>query len=72
MSIGSDVSNAPVIVLSGYGISITVERGHLSVEDGVGNERRTARFSRANSGIKRVVVLGHLQPAGRASNAGSA
>ena len=59
MSIGSRAISAPVIVLSGYGISITVERGHLRVEDGVGNERRTARFSRANSGIKRVVVLGH-------------
>jgi len=59
MSIGSDVITTPVIALSGYGISITVERGHLRVEDGVGNERRSARFSRANSGIKRVIVLGH-------------
>jgi CRISPR-associated endonuclease Cas1 len=53
------MSNAPIIALSGYGISVTVEHGYLCVEDGVGNERRSARFARANSGIKRVVVLGH-------------
>jgi CRISPR-associated endonuclease Cas1 len=59
MNTGSDVITAPIIALSGYGISVTVERGHLRVRDGVGNERRSARFARANCGIKRVVVLGH-------------
>jgi CRISPR-associated endonuclease Cas1 len=48
-----------VLVLSGYGVRMAVERGHLYIEDGVGNERRSARFSRATSGIKRVVALGH-------------
>jgi CRISPR-associated endonuclease Cas1 len=65
----SDLSEAPfcgtlkarngVLVLSGYGIRMTIERGHLCVEDGVGSERRQARFARVDSGIKRVVVLGH-------------
>jgi hypothetical protein len=40
---------------------MTIERGHLCVEDGVGSERRQARFPRVNSGIKRVVVLGHSE-----------
>ena len=48
-----------VLGLSGYGIRVAVERGHLYIEDGIGTERRKARFSRATSGIKRVVVLGH-------------
>jgi CRISPR-associated endonuclease Cas1 len=48
-----------VLALSGYGIRVTVERGHLYVEDGIGAERRTARFSRVTSGIRRLVVLGH-------------
>src|SRR5215472_16141896 len=50
---------AGVLTLTGHGLRVTVERGHLSVDDGVGTERRRARFARAASGIRRVVVLGH-------------
>src|SRR5262245_50399469 len=46
-------------VLSGNGVRVTVERGQLQVSDGVGSERREARYSRATCGIKRLVVLGH-------------
>ncbi len=48
-----------VVVLSGYGIRVAVERGHLIVEDGIGRERRSGRFSRVARGIKRLVVIGH-------------
>jgi CRISPR-associated endonuclease Cas1 len=49
-----------VLVAQGYGLRLSVERGHLIVEDGFGNEsRRRARFPRVGSGIKRVIVLGH-------------
>jgi len=48
-----------VLALSGYGIRLGIERGHLYVEDGVGDDRRRTRFSRVNSGIKRIFVLGH-------------
>jgi CRISPR-associated endonuclease Cas1 len=48
-----------VLVLSGYGLRIAVERGHLMVEDGIADERRRARFSRLDRDLKRVVVLGH-------------
>lgn len=47
-----------VYVVGGYGIKITVQRGRLIVHDGVGANRRTARFNRI-SGLKRLVVLGH-------------
>jgi CRISPR-associated endonuclease Cas1 len=48
-----------VLVLTGYGLRIAVERGHLVVEDGFGSERRRGRFARIGSGIQRVIVLGH-------------
>ena len=47
-----------VLTLCGYGLRIAVERGHLGVEDCVGQERRRARFSRISK-LKRLVVLGH-------------
>jgi CRISPR-associated protein Cas1 len=46
-----------VVTLSGYGISIRVDRGHLIVEDGIGSARRRARFARVNHGLRRVVVI---------------
>lgn len=48
-----------LIVLSGYGLRVAVERGHLSVSDGVGRERREGRLARATSKLRRLVVLGH-------------
>lgn len=48
-----------VLTLSGYGLRIAVERGHLITEDGAGSGRRRGRFSRVGSGITRVVVVGH-------------
>jgi CRISPR-associated endonuclease Cas1 len=48
-----------VLTLSGYGLSVTVERGHLLVKDGIGAERRQGRLHRATCKLKRLVVLGH-------------
>jgi len=48
-----------VLLLSGYGVRVAVERGHLTVEDGVGADRRAARFPRATRDLRRLVVLGH-------------
>src|SRR5262249_23240027 len=48
-----------LLVASGYGVRIAVERGQLVVSDGVGRERRDGRFSRATCGLKGLVVLGH-------------
>jgi CRISPR-associated endonuclease Cas1 len=42
---------------TGYGIRIRVNRGHLIVEDGIGADRRVARFNRATSGLCRLVVV---------------
>lgn len=48
-----------VLALTGYGLRIAIERGHLIVEDGVGSTRRRQRFPRVGNGIRRVIALGH-------------
>jgi CRISPR-associated endonuclease Cas1 len=48
-----------VITLYGYGISARVDRGHLILEDGIGDERRFGRFARVNHGINRLVIVGN-------------
>jgi CRISPR-associated endonuclease Cas1 len=47
------------LVLDGYGILVSVERRHLLVSDGIGRQRRSGRFARATSQLKRLVILGH-------------
>jgi CRISPR-associated endonuclease Cas1 len=47
-----------VVVLYGYGIKVSVSRGHLACEDGIAAERRSGRFHAATSGLKRLVILG--------------
>src|SRR5438128_3900211 len=47
-----------VITLFGYGIHVRVDRGHLLVEDGIGEERRRFRFARVAHGLNRLVVIG--------------
>jgi len=47
-----------VITLFGYGIRAQVERGHLILEDGIGPDRRNARFPRVGHELKRLVVIG--------------
>src|SRR5690348_10591395 len=47
-----------VITLYGYGIKVRVDRGHLLIDDGIGLDRRQARFSRVGHGLKRLVVIG--------------
>lgn len=48
-----------VLTLSGYGIRVAVERGHLIVEDGRGSVRRQGRFPRTTRDLKRLVIIGH-------------
>lgn len=52
------VSRNGVLSLSGFGLSLRVDRGHLVCEDGVGAHRRFARFPRIGHGLKRLVIVG--------------
>ncbi len=47
-----------VVTLFGYGTSVRVDRGHLVLEDGIGNARRQARFPRVGHRLRRLVVIG--------------
>jgi CRISPR-associated endonuclease Cas1 len=47
-----------VVTLFGYGTTVRVDRGHLIIEDGIGPDRRHARFSRVGHGLKRLVIIG--------------
>jgi CRISPR-associated endonuclease Cas1 len=47
-----------VVTLFGYGSSVHLDRGHLILEDGIGEERRHGRFPRVGHGLKRLVVIG--------------
>jgi len=58
----SPTSIAPrngVIALTGYGVTIRVERGYLSMEDGIADERRSGRIHKTERGFTRLVILGH-------------
>jgi CRISPR-associated protein Cas1 len=48
-----------IVVAHGYGLKIHVQRGHLVVHDGIGDQRQTCRYNRATGRLKRVVVIGH-------------
>jgi len=47
-----------VVTLFGYGIKVHVDRGHLTIQDGIGPVRREARLSRIGHGLRRLVVIG--------------
>jgi CRISPR-associated endonuclease Cas1 len=47
-----------VVTLFGYGINVHVDRGHLTIRDGIGTERRSARFPRVGHGLERLIVIG--------------
>jgi CRISPR-associated endonuclease Cas1 len=47
-----------VITLSGYGIRVNVESGHLVLEDGIGADRKRCRLPRVDHELKRLVVIG--------------
>ncbi len=47
-----------VVTLFGYGIKVHVDRGHLTIQDGIGATRREARLSRVGHGLRRLVVIG--------------
>ncbi len=47
-----------VITLSGYGIRISMNQGHLVVEDGTGVDCCGYRLPRVGHGLKRLVVIG--------------
>jgi len=52
-------SSRAVVVMDGFGLSLTVSRGHLLVADGMGKHRRERRLPRSDREVRRIVILGH-------------
>ncbi len=52
----SEPADRGICVARGYGIKITVQRGHLVVHDGVADRRRTRRYHRTSK-LKRLVLI---------------
>jgi len=46
-----------VLTLFGYGIQARVDRGHLFLEDGIGQERRKIRLARVSHRLRRLVCV---------------
>lgn len=47
-----------ILFMSGYGLRLQVQHGHLCADWGVGRDRHNVRLSRVNRDLKRVIVLG--------------
>jgi CRISPR-associated endonuclease Cas1 len=54
----SAIGKSGVLALSGFGIKVRMQCGHLEVEDGIGPERRRIRLARVGHRLKRLVVIG--------------
>jgi CRISPR-associated endonuclease Cas1 len=53
----SPITKTGVLTLSGFGIKVRMQSGHLEIEDGIGPERRTVRLARIGHGLKRLVCI---------------
>jgi len=52
-----DTRHRPVLVADGYGVRVHVRDGHLIIDDGIGDHRRTRQLTRAQRTVKRLVIL---------------
>ncbi len=52
------IGKSGVLTLSGFGIKVRMQCGHLEIEDGIGPERRRIRLARVGHGLKRLVLIG--------------
>ncbi len=54
----SPISKSGVLTLSGYGVRVRMQSGHLEIEDGAGLESRVFRLPRVGHGLRRLIVIG--------------
>jgi len=54
----SAIGKSGVLALSGFGIKVRMQCGHLEIEDGIGPDRRRIRLARVGHGLKRLVIIG--------------
>lgn len=54
----STIGSSGVLTLTGFGIKVRMQSGHLVLEDGIGPDRRKFRLARIQHGLKRLVLIG--------------
>jgi CRISPR-associated endonuclease Cas1 len=54
----SPINRSGVLTLTGFGIKVRMQSGHLEIEDGIGPERRKIRLARVGHGLCRLVMIG--------------
>jgi len=57
-SVLEQVPKNGVLVMSGFGLRLKVEHGHLCAEWGIGEARHHVRIPRVNRTLRRIVVIG--------------
>jgi len=53
----SPISKTGVLTISGFGVRVRMQHGHLEIEDGIGPDRRTLRLARVGHRLKRLVCI---------------
>ena len=53
----SPISKGGVLTINGFGVRVRMQSGHLEIEDGVADERRTVRLARVGHGLRRLVCI---------------
>ena len=53
----SPISKGGVLTIHGFGVRVRMQSGHLEIEDGVADERRTVRLARVGHGLRRLVCI---------------
>lgn len=48
------IRKSGVLVLNGYGIRVQVNAGHLTLHDGIADDRRTIRLPRVGHSLRRL------------------
>jgi CRISPR-associated endonuclease Cas1 len=53
----SSISKGGVLTIHGFGVRVRIQSGHLEIEDGLGQQRRTIRLARVNHNLRRLVCI---------------
>jgi CRISPR-associated endonuclease Cas1 len=53
----SAIGKSGVLTIHGFGVRVRMQSGHLQIEDGIADERRTVRLARVGHGLRRLVCI---------------
>jgi CRISPR-associated endonuclease Cas1 len=53
----SAIGKSGVLTIHGFGVRVRMQSGHLQIEDGIADERRTTRLPRVGHGLRRLVCI---------------